>query len=130
MKRNIKIWCLLFILIISLVGCAKDDNKKNDINDKPTSIIDGTKIDDLEISKLGITYEDKLSIINFNIKNISSETLYVNIIEINLYDENDKLILTTYGYIDKKLEKQETYNVVTSVTSSIVNAKKVDYQLK
>ena len=64
MKRNIKIWCLLFILIISLVGCAKDDNKKNDINDKPTSIIDGTKIDDLEISKLGITYEDKLSIIN------------------------------------------------------------------
>ena len=54
----------------------------------------------------------------------------MNIIEINLYDENDKLILTTYGYIDKKLEKQEAYNVVTSVTSSIVNAKKVDYQLK
>ena len=128
--------CMFGILICCsflIVGCGCDktkntDKEKIDVEKLSGKFFDNQTLDILEIQNFNIAIESGESFISFDVKNLSNEPTYVEYIKVLLYDKNDSLIITTYGYVGKNIDGSETVHVEVDVNISLSNVSRVAYE--
>ena len=123
------LFCCSFL--IAGCGCNKKENinkEKIDIETLSGKFFDNQKLDILEIQNFNIAIESGESFVSFDVKNNSTEPTYVEYIKVLLYDEDDSLIITTYGYIGKNIDGLETIHTEVDVNIDLSKASRVSYE--
>lgn len=122
---------LLSLFLVTGCSCNKTQNvdkEKVDIEKVSGKVFENKKLDILEIQNFNIVIDDNKSFITFDVKNTSTEPTYVEYIKVLLYDKNDSLVITTYGYIGKNINNSQSIRAEVDVDINLSKVSRVEYE--
>jgi len=121
--------CFLSIFMVGC-GCSNNNEPVDKIEEEELSgkFYEEQTIGGIAIKNFNIAVEDGESFISFDAENTLVENITVEYIKISLYDENDYLVLESYGYIGGTLTARETKNVVVETDIDLSNVVRVSLE--
>lgn len=130
-KRSYMKINIMYIVIISiflLTGCSsKPAITKLDNEDFSSKFFDNQLVGPIEIENFNIAVDDDNSYINFDVKNIEENDVFIENIKINLYD-NDDLVITVYGYVGGLIKSMDSKHVTITVDDNLYNISRVVFE--
>lgn len=119
--KNVNIKKIIIVLVLVLllsISLYLYFNKKSDSN-STESIYKDITVEDILFTNSNIIHEDGLYTYTVNIKNTGKNSKYINMIKFYFYDKDNKEIATLIGYVDKKLDNNQTDLITASCDSNI-----------
>ena len=151
MKKNMFIFICIFLIIIMIIVLIVKNNSKNNeskglniVNSKNESIENNIKeeyiketksntelkeikrIGNLEIGNVKISNSNGVSILTANVTNKGISTINLTLLEITLYDRNQKELTKLKGLVES-LKPSESTQLNIGVTADYTNA--YDYEI-
>lgn len=133
MKKEMKLLLCGLVMIFLVSGCtAKEKNVQTPEPTKQpgTSIID-TKSNELSISDLTISYDEKegLSTVVANVKNDSENDITLNSLTITLLDKDENKLVDTVVDMGSSIQKGQTKSFTAIITKDVRNATNIEYTI-
>lgn len=130
--KKIIMWGLLCVCFVSTVGCGCSKQKNNNLEKIDESTLSGQFFEDqtldvLKIENFNIAVDGE-SFVSFDVKNTTKESVSVQYIKVLMYDENDGLVVETYGYVGGTLNASETKHITIDVDIDLSNVARVAYE--
>lgn len=121
--------CFFSVLMVGC-GCSNNNEPVDKIEEEELSgkFYEEQTIDGIAIKNFNIAVEDGESFISFDAENTLVENITVEYIKVSLYDENDYLVLESYGYVGGTLSAKETKNIVVEADLDLSNVVRVSFE--